>query len=290
MGVTASAMPQPGAAMPDDLQKVRLTIDDTATWSSLFKLVGEKSKLPVDVRWRVLEPLGYIMNGPIHAPFRDATLPQAIKLINEEAALNGSEIDYRVLDGHIVFATREYFDQQETVLVAYDLSKQVADRTEQAGGIQVVEAAAGVTHEVRDVLRSMVHPDGWEDNGGTLASVAVYGSKLFIKAPKRYHTEIKWVIDELPKQADHVQADELFEATRRARVDADVSVPMLRDIPIVAGQFRSTTPVAPVVGQGPVTVSAENGGKVDVAGPEGTMKADKVHITPEPSKPETTKP
>ncbi len=292
VGVTASAMPQPVASMPDDLQKIRLTIDETATWSSFFKLVGEKSKLPVDVRWRLLEPLGYTQNNPIKVSFRDTTLTQAIKFINEEVATAGADIDYRVLDGRLTFATRDYFDQQETVLVAYDLSKQVADRAEQADGMQMGEAAANVTHDVRNVLCRMVHPDGWEDNGGSMATVAVYGSKLFIKAPKRYHTEIKWVIDELPKQPDHADAAQdnfYFGGGRRAHVDADVSVPMLHDIPILGGEFKSTTPVAPVVGQGPVTVSAENGGHVEVAGPQGTMKADKVHITTEPSKPEPVK-
>src|SRR5207248_716444 len=80
----------------------------------------------------------------------------------------------------------------------HDLSRQVADRSREIQEGPMTPAAA-VTSEVREVLTHMVHPEGWQDNGGNMASTAVFGSKLFIKAPKRYHTEIQWVIDELPK-------------------------------------------------------------------------------------------
>jgi hypothetical protein len=291
--VPTSTMPAQTAALPDDVQKIRLTQDDTATWGGFFKQVMDKSKLPVDIRWRLFEAMGFNAGDVMHTSFHDTALPQVVKFINEELAPPGGALDYRALDGRLVFATQDYFDQQETILVAYDLSKQVADRAKDAavapGGLvsgPLPSAADAVTTEVRAVLQHMVHPEGWQDNGGNMATTAVFGSKLFIKAPKRYHAEIQWLIDELPKSAEHAEAAPeplamlRMLASRRPTVDAEVSAPILRDVPLLMSLHGTRTPVEPTVGQLPITVRGENGAQVEVVGPQGTMKADTVRINP----------
>ena len=152
-----------------------------------------------------------------------------------------------------------------------------------------------VTTEVRGVVQHMVHPEGWQDNGGNIATMAVFGSKLFIKAPKRYHAEIQWLIDELPKSAEHAEAAAEHLAMlrvlegRRPTVDAEVSAPILRDVPLMMDLFRNRIPVERTVGQLPITVRGENGAQVEVVGPEGTMKADTVRINrPQPPAPTPT--
>ena len=299
--VPTSTMPVTITSAPDDIQKVRLTQEADATWGAFFKQISDKTKLPVDVRWRLFEGQGWNPGESTHIALRDTPLLLAIMFINEEIPGDGLPLDFRVLDGRLLFATQEYFDQQETVLVSYDLSKQVADRVRDTaippGGVvngPAPSPAEAVTTEVHTLLQHMVHPEGWQDNGGSLATMAVFGSKLFIKAPKRYHTEIQWVIDQLPKSTAHADANgipELFEASiaRRPQIEAEFSVPVLRDVPLINNDFKSRSAVD--IGQGPVTVTAENGGHVQVTGPDGTLKADKIHINPgDPTAPSSASP
>jgi hypothetical protein len=298
--VVTSIMPAQATTVPDDVQKVRLSQDADATWGSFFKQVSDKSKLPVDVRWRLFEAQGWSTGEVMHTSFRDMSLPLAVKFINEEVAGDGRPLDYRVLDGRLVFATQEYFDQQETVLVAYDLSKQVADRARDNAAAPRADiitnasqsAAAAVTSEVRAVLTHMVFPEGWQDNGGNMGTMAVFGSKLFIKAPKRYHAEIQWVINELPKSADHATIDRDLNPAdpRRASVEADDSVPVLGDLPVLSNQFRSTAPVEASVGPGPITVRGLNGAPVEVEGARGKIKANNVRVKPTDQPAPTTDP
>src|SRR5262249_10142609 len=149
-----------------------------------------------------LAEMGYEPGKPLLVEMKDQPLAGAFKFIADESGQPNNDMDYRVADGRLVIATTSFFDQQETVLVAYDLSHQAAARAQRADWSPVA-AATSVTNEFREVIQHMVHPDGWQENGGQMASTAVFGTKLFIKAPKRYHTEIQWVMDQLPKGEEH---------------------------------------------------------------------------------------
>jgi hypothetical protein len=279
-------MPQPQARAPEQVEKIKLTAGPNTTWADLIKQVGEKAGMPLEVRWRALGEMGYEPGAAIHVEMKDQPLPGAFQFIAYENGQPGNDVDYRVIDGRLVIATTSYFDQQDTVLVAYDLSKLAEQRAE--NGASTPEAAAcSVTTEFRQVIQQMVHSEGWQDNGGTLASTAVFGSKLFIKAPKRYHTEIQWVMDQLPKPEQHAEVG--LDRPANLQIDAQRSVPVLHDIPILSDQFVRRTPVRFDV---PITVRAENGGAVEVTQPDGNLKADEVRIAPAapPTDPSSTTP
>jgi hypothetical protein len=52
--------------------------------------------------------------------------------------------------------------------------------------------------DVVEVITSFVSPDDWRNNGGDVAQLNVVGDRLFVKAPRRMHPQVKWIIEQLP--------------------------------------------------------------------------------------------
>jgi hypothetical protein len=269
-------MPQPAARAPEQIEHIKLTLGPGATWGDLMKQLSDKAGMPAEIRWRALGEMGLTPKSALGIEMKDQPLPGAFKFIADETGQPNNDVDYRVIDGRLVVATTAFFDQQETVLVAYDLTHQAESRAANEN-CSTAEAAAAVTSQFREVIEHMVYPDGWQDNGGTFASTAGFGAKLFIKAPKRYHTQIQWVMDQLPKADQHAEIRlDRFDNSRRS-IEADVAVPIVRDVPILDPQFKSPVPVEPA-GADPIAIRAENRGKLDVFGAKSNLKADEIRI------------
>lgn len=190
----------------------RMSVPAGSTWTQFFDSAGRASKLPVLVYWSHLAGLS---KEPMIQPSEKAwvtgegmALGDALSMVNEsmnQGADGG--VDFRVLDGKLVFSSMDYFDRKETVLATYDLTAVVEERLTDPDPSARRETEEQVTHQVVELISSLVCPDLWRDNGGDRASVSRFGAKLFITAPKRLHPKIRWVLDELTTEARVGAAD-----------------------------------------------------------------------------------
>ena len=101
---------------------------------------------------------------------------------------------YRVQDGRIIFSSQAFFDRQETVLVTYDLTAAIGARQ---GDIDGGATTQEVIDSIKQLVTALVHPDLWAENGGDLARMQTYGTKLFVSAPSRLQPKVQWVLAEM---------------------------------------------------------------------------------------------
>ncbi|MCC6677864.1 MAG: hypothetical protein IT436_12020 [Phycisphaerales bacterium] len=180
----------------------KFDVPPDASWARFYEAAGQGLGLPVVVNWGQLAAIaGSGALGPNERATvtgSGLTLPEALAMVNEGLASADDGIDYRVHDGRLEIATVAYFDRRETVLATYDLAGIVEARLHDADPTARQVVTQQVSEQVAILIRDLVHPNLWRDNGGDRASLAVFGTKLFVTAPKRMHPKIRWVLSELP--------------------------------------------------------------------------------------------
>lgn len=191
--VAAAAPVEPA----DDLSAVRVTADfRDRRLDEVFEQLGAAAGLPVHVNWSSLADGELAPDTTVTMNVRDMAFERAFGLIAEHVAgESASGPGYRAADGTIWIASRHDIDLAEITLVSYDLTQVVA-------GIREVgfdERSAGdVVDEIKKTFMELVEPWGWVDNGGDLAMMTSVGHRLFVKAPPRYHEQIRWILGQLP--------------------------------------------------------------------------------------------
>ncbi len=180
--------------------------------SEALRYIAACSGLELVMRTAPLSEQGIDQTESLNLSLSATSVADAFEEIHDARGLTRSELDYRVHDGQLEVATRDYFDTRETRLVSID-----------AG-----EFLAGASREERmklqDLITELVEPEGWANNGGTTARMSIVGGTIFVKAPPRYVEQIQWIVAKLntqqPADNDHAKA---------------IGVPMLKDLPIVEG-------------------------------------------------------
>ncbi|MFO0836255.1 MAG: permease prefix domain 1-containing protein [Phycisphaerales bacterium] len=186
---------------PAALRDIKVSADLSLRWDNFFRAIGQGAKLPVFVHWPQLRALGggdaeaISPDNGIGVELQGFSLDAAITLLNDHANLSSdSGVAYRVQEGRIVFSSQAFFDRQETVLVTYDLASAIgARKSDLDNGATTQE----VVDSIRQLVTALVHPDLWAENGGDLARMQTYGTKLFVSAPSRLQPQVQWVLAEM---------------------------------------------------------------------------------------------
>ncbi len=199
--IPSSAFQPPREESPAALRDIKVTADLSLRWDDFFRAIGQGAKLPVFVHWPQLRAL----NGsdqPTIAPeeaiaveLQGFSLDAAITMLNDHANLTDDMgLAYRVQDGRIIFSSQAFFDRQETVLVTYELTAAIGARQ---GDIDGGATTQEVIDSIKQLVTTLVHPDLWAENGGDLARLQTYGTKLFVSAPSRLQPKVQWVLAEM---------------------------------------------------------------------------------------------
>lgn len=234
-----------------------IAVPDGVTWAALADLL----KKDAEIRWDKFGQGGdrVVVSG-------EMSLARFIDLSNEANNASGeSALSVRDRDGRLIVGPQEYFDRQEIVLATYDLSPLVSRHHAEK------DTSDAVIEEAQGVITQLVFPDSWQANGGDLASIQRFDAKLFIKAPRRFHAHIKWVVDELLADAGrkHAAAD-----TYKART----GVPVLRDVPLSSNMMSTEEDVASRIGKGDYVIRGTGEGSVQIIGPDGVMIANEFRV------------
>lgn len=172
-------------------QNAVLALTRGTIWEEFFLAAGKGSGLPVAPNWTELRDAAILPDTELPAiPEGKFTLPVLIRLINDANRPRSGEeqLDWRIIDGNLVFSTVAAFDRVETVVVTYDLSE--APGIDEGG-------PAGMMTAIQGTILHHCESDAWVDNGGNRASMTQIGHKLFVKAPKRIHAQIDWILAEV---------------------------------------------------------------------------------------------
>lgn len=184
---------QPAAS---ELDALRAEVDfDRTPVADVLKFIGERAGMPVQANWSRLADLGLEPKSPVTLKAKSAGMGVILRAINEAIASTSKDdgVDWRAANGVIEVATRSYFDRREVKLVIYELEGIIAARHDTYG-----EERVKVMEEVIQLIQGFVFPSGWQNNGGDLAKLTVVGDRMFVEAPIRFQTQIRWMLDQLP--------------------------------------------------------------------------------------------
>lgn len=196
----ASAAP---AEPADDLSGVRVTVEvRERPLEEVFEMLGQAAGRPVHIHWPSLESVWIQRDTPVTLSVREGTFERVFGLLAEQVADDDqSRPDYRATDGTIWIATRNHIDLTEMRLVSYDLTPVVEGIREADGDDRPSLELIG---EIKRTLMALVGPAGWVENGGNTATMTSVGRRLFVKAPPRYHEQIRWILGQLPSAQSEV--------------------------------------------------------------------------------------
>ncbi|HZW09512.1 MAG TPA: permease prefix domain 1-containing protein, partial [Phycisphaerales bacterium] len=204
----APAQPAQGTALPPLLQRTlpdrlgramqltgqldRYVLTDNVQSERLDAVLphfGNSSESRVYVYWSELEQLGAARDAVLDdMPLADQTVEKALGMISDTLGLDGvSRLDYRVENGLMEIATREFFDQREVELVSYDAADLLGADSPL---YQSTESEALI-----QLVITLVEPDVWQANGG-FATISAAGNRVFVNAPSRIHTRVAWLLAE----------------------------------------------------------------------------------------------
>lgn len=169
----------------------------TADFEDVLNELAAAAGMPVQVDWLALEEAGIEWRSEVTAVLPGVPFERAFEMLAEQLSADpSSRPAFRVHEGVIWVSTRAKFDRAETVLVSYDLGRTLqAMRDREPAGAQAPDM-----DDITGALMELVEPEGWRGNGGDLASLTAVGQTIFVKAPPRYHDQIRWVLAQLPSQ------------------------------------------------------------------------------------------
>jgi len=159
----------------------------------VLQFLAQTADLDVIIDRRALDEARIALNEPItlnlSAP---RPLPQVLDLL---AAQLDQPFAWRAADGILEVSTTDVFDRREIVLASFDVQNV----------LDLIWATSGddqsATERLETLIIEYVEPNAWQANGGDLANVSVVGGKMFVKAPKRFHEPIQWILGQLEESA-----------------------------------------------------------------------------------------
>lgn len=123
----------------------------------------------------------------------------ALDRIAAELSRQSIPIGWRADDRIIEIAPKEVLDARDLTLVSYNIGDIIRSVT--SYGRPYENAVADVT----SLLHEIVEPESWRENGGALAQLRVVGGRMFVQAPKRMHTQIEWILEQLRQDIGNEQ-------------------------------------------------------------------------------------
>lgn len=295
--VPVSAFQPAATESVKSLEGIRFSARAGDTWEQFTREVGERANMPVAISWSQLQTLPSAnATGPFETTtqlgvdFAEMKLSSALRLLNEARGLPaGSGVDTRVIDGCLVFSTAAAFDKAESVLVTYDLTS-VPDID--------VGGEAGTVQQIKNAIQSLVEPNNWAENGSDIATLSEVNLKLFIRAPRRMHEQIEWVLREVKNTGNAADAEPEVGAlhavpSRPVAKEKPASFsavgPAFGAVSLDGARFRAV----PVLGAVPVMnrlftaeeaaplVIRATGGVIRITAPDGTsVEAEELRVSP----------
>ena len=212
---------------PKSMADARLTLVGDASMREAVESAATQTKMGLMADWGTMEEAGIDLASPMGLSFKELAAPRALSLIAQTAGNGMTALDWRVREGDVLeFGLRHDLDAREIELVTYDITATI---NLIAGTF--TDSKEKAAEQITSLLTELASPDYWRENGGDLAQLKLVGGRLFVEAPNRTHTKVKWILDQLPRMPG---GDEKADATSGYH-----GVPLLKDIPILGEQFRN---------------------------------------------------
>ncbi len=238
------------AAPPaDTLENARCTMTADVTLRDAVSNIIKAGDVGLIIDWSHMQNEGIDPDQSIGMEFKGLSGARALTLIAQACGggTAGGGVDWRMRENNLVeFGLRRELDRREIELMTYDISGTI---NQIAGTFAADQNEA--SQQVLELLTTMIEPENWVNNGGDLAQMKLVGGRLFVQAPSRMQSKVKWILEQLPGADQPPQVN----AGGKGGFGGEDKVPILGDLPIIAN-FYKNSPVRTLMNPGDtVTVS-----------------------------------
>ncbi|MCA9298291.1 MAG: LysM peptidoglycan-binding domain-containing protein [Phycisphaerales bacterium] len=185
-GATPPTIVPPVSSLPEGIVQHRLSIDEGEPLRDVLESLAATSGHALFIHTNVLESEGVSLDEPLTFSIDNAAASTAMRLVNESLDIH-PPIEMRLIDGMLEVATRDYFDQLETVITMYDLEAALP-----ANDPDAREYRAG---QIAEAVQELVETECWVDYGGSVASIHLVDHRMFVSAPPRMQSQVAWILD-----------------------------------------------------------------------------------------------
>lgn len=184
---------------------IPVAFDGATTVESAIGIIGWRTGYPVLVHWADLERAGLKRDAPLSIRSPSPDFADALHAIQESLppVPDRSHLDWRLIDGILEIATVDYFDLLERELVFYEIAGLIDARRITGAWVNDDGLTVGLTAEecvkgITDSIQEHVETEGWVDQGGDAAAIRIFGTRLIVQAPRRYHAQILHLLSRFP--------------------------------------------------------------------------------------------
>lgn len=154
------------------------------------RALGQLANVPVSFDLEALATLGLSPLAPIRAEIRPGNFEKAFSSLAQQAGL------VALIDGgHVVFTTPP--ETRDTLVAkSYDVRDLISGTTATASGRAGQGQLPNETQELAKVLRELVWPETWKENGGR-GTIAIDGDNLRIEQTELVHQAVVKFLEKL---------------------------------------------------------------------------------------------
>jgi beta-lactamase regulating signal transducer with metallopeptidase domain len=200
------------AAPPDDpanaatVEKLKKTLPevrfDGVPFGNVIDFIRDVSGLDFLVEWRALEEIGVERSTPVTINVRNVRVDAAMSLIFRSM---GGMLHHEVDKGVVVIFPSE--GRAKEVTRVYDVGELVGEGVAApvvaprgGGGGFAPRGGMGASDDLNQLIvliTTTIQPADWTSQGGSVASISSFKSKLVIKAPETTHREVMDLLEML---------------------------------------------------------------------------------------------
>lgn len=187
---------------PASFEKIRVSIAADTKLQDIAKLVSDKANKPVFVHWDALEAEAKLTPASmVGQAIGNVPMSVAMELVADAMVPGEGALVWRFRDSLIELSTQRHMDLRERRMASYDISDLLTVLVDRRFGAVAEDVRMSserqLEHEIADLIQEIIDPSLWKNNGGEVANIRAYGSRLFIEAPERMHTRVQWVLGQL---------------------------------------------------------------------------------------------
>ncbi len=172
-------------------------VADQKSIASVFEILAVQTHANILINWTALQTAGIDKNTPVTFTLTDVSCRRALRALLEQAGGTTASLSYTIDDGVVTISTREdlYSSKYQTVRV-YNVRDFLTVDPQYP-----LQIAAAISQEhvnnLIDTLKSIVAPDTWRDNGGSVGSIRELDGLLIVNQINDNQIAVEQLLAEL---------------------------------------------------------------------------------------------
>jgi bla regulator protein BlaR1 len=180
------------AALQKRLPEVRF---EAVPMTDVVDFLRDVTTANITVNWRALEAAGIDRQAPVSARLQDITFGDALHHILTDLGGETVALGHSVNRGTITISTEDDLSRS-TIIEVYEVGDLLMG-TEMPGiqSAEPVEKDKG--KQLIALVQSMIDPDSWREEGGTIGAISVFGTRLVVIQTPQNQEKIKAFLGQL---------------------------------------------------------------------------------------------